>query len=254
MLLIITGCICVNTNTPYVVIRDTEERLQDYLKTIRWAIEETDFTDIIFGDNSNYLRHMIDEMERMEALAQRRGKRFEYYTFQGDSNMVAMRGKGYGEGEILAYLYKNSAIMRKSEYYYKLTGRLTIENIEKIHLSDKAENTFIFDVGMRSADTRFYKLKMKDYVSYFLDAYGKVNESENKVLEYVYYSVLTENHLPFIRFNRSLEFRGKSGSSGTEYKNEYHENVLMELVYNSFLYRTYWGRAILRYVRRIKVK
>lgn len=254
MLLIITGCICVNTNTPYVVIRDTYERLQDYLNTIRWAIEETDFTDIIFGDNSNYICHIIDDMERMKALAQKRGKSFEYYSFQGDSHTVAMRGKGYGEGEILAYLYKNSTIMRKSECYYKLTGRLTIENIEKIHLSDKAENTFIFDVGMRSVDTRFYKLKMKDYISYFLDAHCKVNEPENKILEYVYYSVLTENHLPFIRFNRSLEFRGKSGSSGTEYKNVYHENILMELVHNSFLYRTYWGRTILRYVRRIKVK
>lgn len=254
MLLIITGCIQVAKDTPYVVIKNTEERLQDYLGTIRWAIEETEFNDILFCDNSNYQLDAVKEIHCLKTLGEKKGKRFVYYSFQGNVQEVKLKGKGYGEGEILSYLYENSPIMHHYEYYYKITGRLTIQNISKIHLSDKAENLFIFDVGMRSVDTRFYKMRMKDYVNFFQEAYKKVNDSENKVLEYVYFSTLDSNRLPFGRFNRSLEFRGKSGSSGTEYLNVYHENCFFGLLYQSFLYKTYWGRKILKRIRRIKVK
>lgn len=255
MLLIITGCIRVEDETPYVVVRDITERLNGYLETIRWAIEETAFTEIVFGDNSAYPLDTVEEVQRLKSLSEDVGKCFEYYSFQGDVDAVRMKGKGYGEGEILAYLYENSSIMQRSRYYYKITGRLTINNIDKIHLSDKPENMFIFDVGgdIRSVDTRFYKIKMKDYKDFFKDAYLSVNDSKNMVLEYVYYAVLAEQHLPFKRFNRSLEFRGKSGSSGTEYCKSFNENILMRVVYRSFLYRTYWGRVILRYIRRISV-
>lgn len=41
--LIITGCIRAEDETPYVVVRDITERLNGYLETIRWAIEETTF-------------------------------------------------------------------------------------------------------------------------------------------------------------------------------------------------------------------
>lgn len=253
MLLIITGCIQVDHDTPYVVIRDTSERLQDYLKTIRWAIEDTDFTEILFGDNSGFPLHTVYEMKQLQELSESAGKYFEYYSFQGDTCAVQLKGKGYGEGEIIAYIYRKSSLMRRAECYYKITGRLTINNIHKIQLSNKAENTFIFDVGMRSVDTRFYKLGMRDYETFFKDAYYAVNDSRNMVLEYVYYSVLATHRLPFRRFNRSLEFRGKSGSSGTEYCEICHENIFTEMVYKSFLYKTYWGRAVLKYVRRIKV-
>lgn len=76
-----------------------------------------------------------------------RGDSIYRNSFQGDVDAVRMKGKGYGEGEILAYLYENSSIMQRSRYYYKITGRLTINNIDKIHLPDKPENMFIFDVG-----------------------------------------------------------------------------------------------------------
>ena len=52
MLLIITGCIKVNDNTPYVAVRDDRLRLDDYISTIKWAIESEVFDKIVFCDNS----------------------------------------------------------------------------------------------------------------------------------------------------------------------------------------------------------
>lgn len=55
MLLIITGCIKVNDNTPYVAVRDDRLRLDDYISTIKWAIESEVFDKIVFCDNSGYV-------------------------------------------------------------------------------------------------------------------------------------------------------------------------------------------------------
>lgn len=49
MLLIITGCIKVNDNTPYVAVRDDRLRLDDYISTIKWAIESEVFDKIVFA-------------------------------------------------------------------------------------------------------------------------------------------------------------------------------------------------------------
>lgn len=254
MLLVITGCIKVDDAIPYVTIRNTKERLNDYIRTIRWAVEETSFTDIIFGDNSNYDLENVPELSELRIKCVDYKKRLECYSFEGNTQAAQQYGKGYGEGEILSYLYKHSELMRKYPYYYKITGRLTIENIMKVSLSEKAENVFIFDVGLGNVDTRFYKLKMSDYRKFFQNAYLKVNDSENRFLEYVYYDVLYANKLGFKRFSRSLEFRGKSGTSGTEYCQSYQENVICERIYLSFLYSTYWGRNVLRMIRRLIVK
>ena len=51
MLLIITGCIKVNDNTPYVAVRDDRLRLDDYISTIKWAIESEVFDKIVFRKN-----------------------------------------------------------------------------------------------------------------------------------------------------------------------------------------------------------
>ena len=254
MLLIITACILVEQGVHGVSICNSTERLQGYLETIRWAIEETDFSDILFCDNSNFDLYSVDEMRLLREQGERNGKNLEYYYFQGNLNAVLAKGKGYGEGEIISWLYDHCPTMRKYEYYYKITGRLTIQNIRQVHLSDKPENIFIFDLGSRCVDTRFYKLSMEDYKCFFKRIYMEVEDFQNVFLEHVYFRTLTSRHLAFKRFNRSLEFRGKSGTTGVEYCDIYNENLLFELVYNSFLYSTYLGRNILKYIRRFIVK
>ncbi len=103
-------------------------------------------------------------------------------------------------------------------------------------------------------NTRFYKLSMNDFRLFFKNAYMIVDDTKELFLEHVYYNILINEHLKFRRFNRSLEFRGKSGTNGAEYCAIYNKNMFAELVYNSFLYRTYFGREILKYIRRIVVK
>ncbi len=43
-----------------------------------------------------------------------------------------MEKKGYGEGEIISYALNNSKYLKNSESFYKLTGGLTVENINDV--------------------------------------------------------------------------------------------------------------------------
>ncbi|MBV8887332.1 MAG: hypothetical protein JO235_25510 [Chroococcidiopsidaceae cyanobacterium CP_BM_RX_35] len=42
-------------------------------------------------------------------------------------------GKGWGEGEIIEYAINHSKILNKSTRFYKVTGRLFVENFTQIH-------------------------------------------------------------------------------------------------------------------------
>ena len=254
MLLIITACISVGREIPCVSICNSSDRLQDYLKTIYWVIVETNFSDILFCDNSDFDLDAVNEMRLLKEQAQQNQKNLEYFHFQGNVKAVQAKGKGYGEGEIISWLYDNCLTMRTYKCYYKITGRLTINNIQQISLSEKVENTFIFDVGSKCVDTRFYKLSMKDYKTFFKGIYKDVDDTHNMFLEHVYYRTLVSQRLAFGRFDRSLEFRGKSGTTGVAYCTVYNESLLFGLAYKSFLYRTYFGRWILGYIRRIVVR
>ena len=114
MLLIITGCIKVNDNTPYVAVRDDRLRLDDYISTIKWAIESEVFDKIVFCDNSGYV---YDDKE-IQDLAKIRLKKFEWLCFQASPDLVNTYGKGYGEGEIIKYVLNNSKIISDSDYFF----------------------------------------------------------------------------------------------------------------------------------------
>lgn len=127
--LLITGCIDVSNNIKYLKIKNKNDRLNQYLETIRWAIEETNFNNIIFCENSNYEYDFDSYVSKLKNINK---KNFEYLTFKGDTKNTDKHGKGYGEGEIVKYAYNNSKFLKDSDYFYKLTGRLKIKNINKI--------------------------------------------------------------------------------------------------------------------------
>lgn len=252
MLLIITGCINVNPDMCYVTVRNADERLSDYLKTIKWSIESPPFSEIIFCENSNVNLDSIWEFKAMDELAIKQHKKFEYYSFLGDTETINDRGKGYGEGEIIEFVYNRSNLMKTNHSYFKITGRLLIHNIEDLRLHEVAENMFCFDVLSGSIDTRFYRLKISDYEKYFIKCYEQVDDKNNNILEYVFYKVLMENKIPFKRFIANLVICGRQGSTGIVYQSQPVSNSLAKkILYSSFLYNTFWGRSIIKQIRKL---
>ena len=96
VVLLITGCICPNQNQRFLVLKDAEERLKQYLDSIRFYIESSPFTKIVFCDNSAY---SCDSVQELMDVAQKRNKTLEWLSFQGNHEKITEQGKGYGEGK-----------------------------------------------------------------------------------------------------------------------------------------------------------
>ena len=212
MLLIVTGCIKVNTNAPYVVIRDENLRLNDYIETIIWAMESKVFDKIIFCDNSGY----IYDDRKLQNLAEEKKKQFEWLCFQADTEIVNKYGKGYGEGEIIKYALDNSKIISsQDEFFCKITGRLKISNID--NLIKKNSNCFMKKHFMQEIDTRFYCVSIIDYKKKLLNVYKNVNDSKGEYLERVFFDVFKGRKVKYKMFKERPLFLGASGSTGRKY-------------------------------------
>lgn len=229
MLLIITGCIEVNGGVPYVTINETNERLEAYNETIRWAIMDTAFDKIVFCENSNY---SLDKRYINELLKTTK-KEFEYLTFKGNVLEVIKHGKGYGEGEIISYALNNSVLLQGQEYFYKLTGRLTISNVSSL-VRNNGKNLFMVKKTINEVDTRFYGIKKKDFTDYLLNSYKKVFDESEYFLERVYYDDLKNNKIKYRSFYKRPLFNGVSGSTGRIYADKRKKNEFI----NDYLYFT----------------
>lgn len=217
--LLITGCVFPDNKQRFLVLTDHKERYRQYIDSIKFYILNSDFKNIIFCDNS---KCMYDKTSKLYELAEKNGKKFEWISFEGDSQKVVTVGKGYGEGEIIEYAINNSILLKTVASFAKVTGRLKISNIRKITQNVQCKkNYFNLDIyRAKGIDTRFYVCDIEFYNKYLMHAYKEASElKKDRVLEDVFYLILIANkkwkNLPDYPL-----FLGVSGGNGRDYTNE----------------------------------
>ncbi len=226
MLLLITACIDVNEDVPYVKLQDKEERKSLLFQTLEWALGQGEFDKITICESSNY--QDINFEEYISRLESKKGK-FEYITFQGDIRQTARCGKGYGEGEILKYFYEHSKLLEDERFFCKITSKLYVQNLRALRLNKRKAvcfQNYLKEAG--KVDTRFYMMSKQIYEKYFLDVHMKVDDRANCYLEHVYYRVLHDNKIAYKSFRDFPIIRGRSGSTNREYQGT-RGNWLMKL-------------------------
>ncbi len=216
VVLIITGCISPNLHQQFLVLKDENERLKQYISSILFYIEESPLKKIVFCENSNYKYSGIGELEK---IAENSGKQFEWLSFQGDFERVKTDGKGYGEGEIIEYALNNSKMMQQCISFAKVTGRLKIRNINDFFVKIKTNrNYFNRDIyGGRGVDTRFYICNKDFFNTHLLTAYRElIVDGRMFSIENVYYKILKKIGC-FSSLRSYPDFQGVSGGNGINY-------------------------------------
>lgn len=217
MLLVLTGAIKPAASCKNVKISEENERLEQYVESIRFFIEAGAFTKIVFCDNSNF---GTDKLLFLKEEAQKHDVLLELLSFQGDAQQTAIHGKGYGEGEIMEHVMTNSKLMENECSFMKITGRMKVDNIADIVMRLKTEK-FYFNIPNRTHrdlyDTRMYVMPVKAFKALFMNQYDKVMDDEGIYLEKVYTSVMKENHIHIDNFPRYPRIVGVSGSTGVQY-------------------------------------
>ncbi|MEH7440203.1 hypothetical protein V7182_22405 [Neobacillus drentensis] len=222
--LIISGCIQPSANVPVLVLKDHNERRKQYINSIRYYLENTPFKNIIYCDNSK-----AQGETSLGKLAESYGKRFEWLSFEGDNEACVQKGKGYGEGEIIDYVFRNSEILKNCKYIVKVTGRIIISNIGflsrianmgKIYFQPNATID-----GRLYINTRIYMMPKNVYQKWFHHAYQLVDDKNGVYLEHAFGKQVDKNNIIFNRFLVCPIYEGISGSTGGNYHTSFKENI-----------------------------
>ena len=217
MLGIITGTIKPAAQMGQLVIRDEKERLRQYKEGLKSLLDSGAFSKLIFCENSNY---GTEKFIGLTEVAKEKGIDLELLSFQGDTENICIHGKGYGEGEIMKYVFSNSSLIQRETYFVKITGRLIVDNGKEL-VKRLSEGKTYFNIPNRTIknfyDTRIYAMPIQQFEEFFLHAYYQVVDERGIFLEMVYTKILQDNGIKVYNFPRYPRIKGVSGSGGIVY-------------------------------------
>lgn len=208
--------------TPYLVVRDEDTRILQYMcALVSWA-RPRHVQRIVLGENGNTRFDCSNVVRYLEAA----GKEVEVIVFDGNKE-AARLGKGYGEGEILEYLYNNSKLLRECSTFYKVTGRLFVSNFDVV-----SETTTSLDAFRRKqsknakpskANTVFFKCSRALFEDRLVHAYRQVDEANGVYIEHVYFNQLLDVDPAGFEILPALV--GQQASTGKIYE-PYEEDII----------------------------
>ncbi|GAB6120622.1 hypothetical protein [Dysgonomonas termitidis] len=235
-ILLLTGSINAKLASPVMTkIVNIEDRRNQYLNTIKRYIKESDFDTIIFCENTK----SDFPVEECQDLADEYGKQIEFIFFLGNVTCINKQGKGFGDGECIEYAINHSKYLQDdSACFYKVTGRLFVENINDIlKNSYKNENCF-YRLGFKAltVGTFFFKVQVGFFKKNLMTEYKFVNDSDGRYLEVIYYDILIREKVR--AFNPYPYINGLSASTGESYLKTLKLNKRTSYIFNSLgLYR-----------------
>lgn len=217
--LVITSSVYVSAS--YTVLVDPGEREKQYKESILFFIKESPLTKIIVCDNSGY-RYP----DSLYDLGRSYNKEIELLSFQGNNELVANYGKGYGEGEIMQFVLSNSSLIRQVEGFLKVTGRLKVINVtELLRRCDHWENyfmpisllrpRFMVPKAARSCvEVRVYYATKSFFNKVLFHAHEEVRDKETFFMEHAYHNAMAKSPVKVKCFPVPPEIIGMSGSNG----------------------------------------
>lgn len=217
--LVITSSVYVNTR--HTVLRDVSERERQYIDALTFFIRETPFRWIVVCDNSGYVY-----AETLAQLAAEHQKRLEVLGFVGDREAMERYGKGYGEGEIMAYALAHSRVLAEVDGFLKVTGRLKVINTEKVLEKADYLQTYFMPVSLirprwlvpaaarPCVEVRVYYIPTALFSRVLHEAYRTVSDDKTYFLEHAYHDALVASSASVRCFPVAPEITGVSGSNG----------------------------------------
>lgn len=258
IIILMTACVNPPSGATNLKIRDSKTRLKQYKQAMDFWLQSTSYR-VLFVENtlcdfSAEYKEYIDE------------RRLEYLTFQGE-NYDTKLGKGFGEMLILQYAFQHSVFIQEAAYIAKITGRLTVANVNTL-ISDfkKHCNPALSSVScnakikMTYVRSEFFIASKSFYTDYFFKYSSRQDESKGLFFERLLAFCIckhVKDGKQFILFKRPVELRGIGGSKSQPYPNASKKlyittyfHYLLSLLKIPFLFIPY---ALRRFKRRYSI-
>ncbi len=175
-----------------------ENRKKDYIRALLYYITQSNFSHIIFCENSNTY---LEEFESIKNIAKTFNKNLEILTFNWDVNLAINYWYWAWESEIFDYVFENSELLKNSNSFYKITWRYIVKNMNTIIKKlDESENYFhkqwLF-MTQFTFSTAFFKISKANYQKYLYKKQIKLYEDLDKK-DYKN-EIFFKNHFPLER-------------------------------------------------------
>lgn len=213
--------------TSAVIVTDHSGTLNDANSRIKYTIESIDKwlaisenLRLVICDGSGFDFSKIVFEKFPEA-------NIECLYFENNKELVALYGKGYGEGEIVKYALLHSAYLKEAEFFAKCTSKLWVQNFFEcleywngtFLCKGYFSNVFSFKKTQFSyVDTRFYLVNKTFYLKNLVSAYLNVGGEQGLSLEHCFRDVILKEQYKKILFNVHPDICGVGGGSGIYYK------------------------------------
>jgi hypothetical protein len=210
--LLITSAI--HAAAPGTKLADPGERLELTLKGIERWLKNSAVYSLVVVDGSGF-----DFSRKLQELNLNLKKEIEFLCFQNNLDLVKLKGKGYGEGEIVLHALTHSRILSSSQYFAKCTAKLYVKNYEKC-LAAFNHNFMCGVYGhnrIGSVDTRFYLASRDFWLEHFAQAHFQVNDPKGYYLEHSYFDQLRKDKIKGFTLPVPPLIVGRSGSDNLEY-------------------------------------
>jgi hypothetical protein len=240
----------ITPQVDYIIIKDSKERLNQYLTAINWYLQNTPYK-VIIGENSGY-------NQLVSYLPSKYRERVEFICYNQEKEDG--RNHGYYEWDILRHVYQCSQSVKNTSIIFKITGRLILKNICTIINSlDKNDKAFIagnmyrtsLEDGYFNIDTRFF--------AFSTNLYNNILSVQNIVGDdYIYCLVeramselvkkfILENTASFVELRQPFVVRGCQANHNVVY-----DFSVIRLVM-AYIYRLYYS-LIWHYVYMPRLK
>ncbi len=227
--LLLTGTINTNPKVPFLSVDDSKERKNQYLNALKFYISKSNVKKIVFCENS--CEKMPDSLEM---LAKENNVDFEWLSFNGNVENTIIYGKSFGESEIIDYALDNSRLLKNTNYFIKITGRLIVKNINTLTFLINKRNNYFDAYGnnrMELIDSRLFAVRKSDFCNLLQKAYFiGLNEQCNSI-EQLYPIIIRDSKIKIASFPIKLWFDGISGGYGMPYKSSLKEIIITSLKY-----------------------
>lgn len=122
---------------------EPKSRLSEYINTIIYYISNSNFTHIVFCENSNYsIPHQ--DLEIINSICNYYNKYFELLQFVWNHDEIISKGYNYWEWECIDYAFENSKFLKETKSWYKITWRYRYRNINDIINERKDQERYFY--------------------------------------------------------------------------------------------------------------
>jgi len=189
--ILITAALKVHAKHTELTSIETRKKL--YADALLEWIIHTPLTSFVFCDNSNALTDDFTTPILKKAISL--NKTVEFLQFEGSHKHIRKQGKGFGEGELIDYALTHSKLLQNSHGFYKITGKLFIDNFNTLHSKiNDTQNYMRRDTakieGTVAVDSRFFYMQKEFYKKYIQELYKGVDDDNGIYIERLIYKQL----------------------------------------------------------------